>query len=119
MGFIIFLLVIGRYTWEFAFELVVIPFVLGIIQGVLIFILAGKFKNDGIAGLSEILTQLSSCLGLVFWFTFALILIISIYSLQRQCCRWRKDRQRGQSMVNLKGCGSSAEMWAGRESVVL
>jgi len=119
MGIISFILVVSRYPWKYAIELVILPLIFGIGEGVFIFILAGNFKNNGVGGLSEIYCQLCSSVGLIFWVLFAFILIICIYGLSKQCCHCSRDRQRGQKIKTLRDkdsnmFSSETEMEPGR-----
>jgi len=107
MGFIAFVLVIAKYGWRYAFELVVLPLFFGIGEGVFIFVLAGNFKNSGIGGLSEIHCQLCGIVGLIFWILFAFVLIIGIYGLIRKYCKCTKDKQRGMQIKTLRDQDSS------------
>jgi len=107
MGFIAFILVITKYPWKYAIELVFLPLIFGIGEGVFIYVLAGNFKNNGIGGLSEIFCQLCSSVGIIFWVLLAFILLIAIYGLCKRCYRCNTDRQRGMNVKTLRDKDSS------------
>jgi len=107
MGFFSFLLRICKYPWKYAIELVVLPMIFGIGEGVFIFFLAGNFKNDGIGGLSEIYCQLCSSVGLIFWVLLAFIVLVCMFGLTKQCCICSKDRQKGTNVKTLRDKDSS------------
>jgi len=109
MGFFSFILVLSKYPWKYAVELVILPMIFGIGEGVFIFFLAGNYKNDGVGGLSEIYCQLCSSVGLIFWVLLAFILIISICGLSKQCCHrfCSRDRQGGEKIKTLRANGSN------------
>jgi len=107
MGFFSFILVICRYPWRYAIELVLIPLIFGVGEGGFIYFLASTFKNDGVGGLSEIYCQLCSSVGLIFWVLLAFILMICIFGLAKQCCRCNRDRQKGTNVKTLREKDSS------------
>jgi len=102
MGFISFVLVITRYPWRYAIELVILPLMFGIGEGIFIYFLAGKYEDEGVGGLSEIHCQLCSSVGLIFWVLFTFILLICIYGLVKVCCKCSKDRQKGRNIGTIR-----------------
>jgi len=107
MGFIAFVLVISRYPWKYAIEVVALPTIFGIGEGVFISVLAGNFKDSDVGGLSEVNCELCSSVGVIFWVLLSFILIICIYGVTRQCCCCSRDRQKGiySKTVRDKGSG--------------
>jgi len=108
MGFIVFLLVISRYSLWYAIEVAAFPTIFGIAEGVFIFVLAGNFKKSNVGGLSEMHCQLCSSLGLIFWVLFVFVLVICIYGLTMECRRCCRDRQNGIKIKTLRDRDSSS-----------
>jgi len=102
MGFIMFLVAMGGYSFLMAIELIIFPLFFGSGEGIFIYYLAGLFLEEGIGGLSEVYCQLCGSIGLVFWALSATILLLCIYGIMKQCCTCSNDRQQGQNVGTIR-----------------
>jgi len=102
MGFVAFVLAMTGYAAKYACEFVFIPWLCGCGEGVFIWYLAGIFLDEGIGGLTDIYCQLCSCVGLIFWGLFALIVLVCIHGLVKMCCTCSKDRQQGKRVASIR-----------------
>lgn len=101
-GFLAFTLRLAQYPWRYAIELVTFPFLFAVGEGIYIYVLTGRYQNDGVEAITDVHAQLCSSVGLIHWVLIAFTLLICIYGLTKACCRDCRDRQGDQNNITLR-----------------